>query len=308
MLRSVANPIQAEQAEDWLNREADALTLLVGTDVLAPGLVAVDPTAAQCEYPSLLMTHVAGRSVLDVSLTVGTVSSHAAESVDPRDFSLWDKDLNTSDRVRRPTEPPSRASGVPTTPGHHHHAGCDRSPVSGARRAGQAATFAADGVVSVNAPTGNRHDRWLLGTDMTTTTFDPRALLAESNLGVLATIKADGRPQLSPVQPFYDTTAGLVYVSMTEGRAKTANLRRDPRATLEVTAANGRSWATAEGVATLTGPGDDPHGPEVQALVDYYRLAAGEHPDWDEYRAVMVADRRVLMVMTVDHVYGQRIG
>ncbi|WP_026425669.1 PPOX class F420-dependent oxidoreductase [Actinokineospora inagensis] len=143
---------------------------------------------------------------------------------------------------------------------------------------------------------------------MTTTTFDPRALLAESNLGVLATIKADGRPQLSPVQPFYDTTAGLVYVSMTEGRAKTANLRRDPRATLEVTAANGRSWATAEGVATLTGPGDDPHGPEVQALVDYYRLAAGEHPDWDEYRAVMVADRRVLMVMTVDHVYGQRIG
>ncbi len=138
--------------------------------------------------------------------------------------------------------------------------------------------------------------------------FDPRALLAESRLGVLATIKSDGRPQLSPVLPFYDREAELLYVSMTEGRAKTANLRRDPRATLEVTAPDGRAWATAEGVATLTGPGADPHGPEVQALVDYYRRAAGEHPDWDEYRAVMVSDRRVLMVMTVDHVYGARLG
>ncbi|MFF5244979.1 PPOX class F420-dependent oxidoreductase [Streptosporangium sp. NPDC000095] len=143
---------------------------------------------------------------------------------------------------------------------------------------------------------------------MTATPFDPRALLAESRLGVLATIKSDGRPQLSPVMPFYDPEAKVVYVSMTEGRAKTANLRRDPRATLEVTAPDGLAWATAEGTATLTGPGNDPHGPEVEALVRYYRLAAGEHPDWDEYRAVMVSDRRVLMVMTVDHVYGERIG
>ncbi|MEG3630806.1 PPOX class F420-dependent oxidoreductase [Streptomyces poriticola] len=143
---------------------------------------------------------------------------------------------------------------------------------------------------------------------MTTSPFDARALLAESRLGVLATIKSDGRPQMSPVMPFYDTDAGVVHVSMTEGRAKTANLRRDPRATLEVTAPDGRSWATAEGVATLTGPGSDPHGPEVEALVGYYRLAAGEHPDWEEYRSVMVSDRRVLMTMTVDHVYGARIG
>jgi PPOX class probable F420-dependent enzyme len=143
---------------------------------------------------------------------------------------------------------------------------------------------------------------------MTPTSFNPRALLAESRLGVLATIKSDGRPQLSPVMPFYDQPAGVIYVSMTEGRAKTANLRRDPRATLEVTSPDGRAWATAEGTATLTGPGIDPHGPEVEALVDYYRIAAGEHPDWDEYRSVMVSDRRVLMAMTVDHVYGAKIG
>src|SRR4030081_557111 len=142
---------------------------------------------------------------------------------------------------------------------------------------------------------------------MTTTQFDPHTLLAESRLGVLATIKSDGRPQLSPVTPSYDRDNGVIYVSMTGGRAKPANLRRDPRATLEVTSPDGWAWATAEGTATLTGPGTDPDGPEVQALVDYYRLAAGEHPDWDEYRSVMVSDRRVLMTMTVGNVYGAEI-
>ncbi|GAA0526439.1 putative pyridoxamine 5'-phosphate oxidase [Saccharopolyspora subtropica] len=143
---------------------------------------------------------------------------------------------------------------------------------------------------------------------MTSTQFDPHALLAESRLGVLATIKSSGLPQLSPVMPFYDREAGVLHISTTDGRAKTANLRRDPRAALEVTSPDGRSWATAEGAVTITGPGTDPHGPEVEALVDYYRAAAGEHPDWDEYRSVMVSDRRVLLTMRVEHVYGATIG
>jgi len=142
----------------------------------------------------------------------------------------------------------------------------------------------------------------------TDTAFSPHDLLAGSRLGVLATIKSDGRPQLSPVLPFYDPQSGTLYVSMTEGRAKTANLRRDPRAALEVTSGDGRSWATAEGAVTLTGPSTDPRGPEVEALVDYSRRASGEHPDWDEYRSVMVAERRVLMAMAVERVYGDRIG
>jgi PPOX class probable F420-dependent enzyme len=142
---------------------------------------------------------------------------------------------------------------------------------------------------------------------MTASGFDPHTLLAEARLGVLATIKANGLPQLSPVTPFYDRDAGVIYVSMTEGRAKTANLRRDPRAALEVTSSDGWAWATAEGRVTLTGPGADPNGPEVEALVDYYRSAAGEHPDWDEYRSVMVSDRRVLMALTVGRVYGEKI-
>ncbi|GAA0939031.1 PPOX class F420-dependent oxidoreductase [Pseudonocardia zijingensis] len=140
-----------------------------------------------------------------------------------------------------------------------------------------------------------------------TTAFDPHALLAENRIGVLATIRADGRPQLSPVTPFYDREAGIIYVSIVEGRAKTKNLRRDPRAALEVTSADGWSWATADGTAELIGPGTDPHGPEVEALVRYYRSAAGEHPDWDEYRSVMVADKRVLLALHVERVYGEKI-
>ena len=144
--------------------------------------------------------------------------------------------------------------------------------------------------------------------DMTAATkFDPHTLLAEARLGVLATIKSDGRPQLSPITPYYDRDAGIIYVSMTEGRAKTVNLRRDPRAALEVTRDDGWAWATADGTAELVGPGTDPHGPEVEALVDYYRAAAGEHPDWDEYRAVMVSDRRVLLKLTVEKVYGAQL-
>ena len=143
---------------------------------------------------------------------------------------------------------------------------------------------------------------------MTDTGFDPHALLARSKLGVLATIKADGRPQLTPIMPSYDEDAGVVRVSTTERTAKVANLRRDPRVALEVTSEDGWEWATVEGTVTITGPGDDPNGPEVEALVEYYRLAAGEHPDWDEYRSTMVSDRRVLLTIGIEHVYGAKVG
>ncbi len=92
-----------------------------------------------------------------------------------------------------------------------------------------------------------------------------------------------------------------------------AGTRLQPQSTVTLVSApalwsrNPGSWATAEGMVTLTGPGTDPHGREVEALVDYYRMAAGEHPDWEEYRSVMVSDRRVLIAMAVDHVYGANI-
>lgn len=142
---------------------------------------------------------------------------------------------------------------------------------------------------------------------MASTEFDPRTLIAASRIGVLATLRASGMPQLSPVTTVYDADADRILVSMTAGRAKEANLRRDPRAAVEFTSADGYTWATAEGTATLIGPSTDPDGPEVDALVDYYRSGAGEHPDWREYREVMVADRRVLLVLTITHAYGAKL-
>ncbi|CAM3382764.1 PPOX class F420-dependent oxidoreductase [Tsukamurella hominis] len=142
---------------------------------------------------------------------------------------------------------------------------------------------------------------------MASTEFDPRTLIAASRIGVLATLRASGMPQLSPVTTVYDADADRILVSMTAGRAKEANLRRDPRAAIEFTSADGYTWATAEGTATLIGPSTDPDGAEVDALVDYYRAGAGEHPDWREYREVMVADRRVLLVLQITHAYGAKL-
>ncbi|MCX5045725.1 PPOX class F420-dependent oxidoreductase [Aldersonia sp. NBC_00410] len=142
---------------------------------------------------------------------------------------------------------------------------------------------------------------------MTDADFDPRALISDTKLGILATIKSNGVPQLSPVTSVYDRDSDRIYVSVTEGRAKTANLRRDPRAAIEFTSPDGYTWATAEGDVTVVGPGSDPNGPEVDALVDYYRRGAGEHPDWQEYRAVMVSDRRVLLILNVGRVYGAKL-
>ncbi|GAA1013257.1 PPOX class F420-dependent oxidoreductase [Nocardiopsis tropica] len=139
---------------------------------------------------------------------------------------------------------------------------------------------------------------------MASTEFDPRSLIATSRIGGLATIRATGMPQLSPVTTVYDPQGDRILVSMTAGRAKEANLRRDPRGAIEFTSADGYTWATGEGTATLIGPSTDPDGPEVDALVDYYRSGAGEHPDWREYREVMVSDRRVLLVLQITHAYG----
>ncbi|MFI0348831.1 PPOX class F420-dependent oxidoreductase [Actinomadura sp. 9N407] len=130
-------------------------------------------------------------------------------------------------------------------------------------------------------------------------------LLGERDLGVLATLKKDGRPQLSSINYTFDEGRRLVRISITEDRAKARNLRRDPRASLHVSAPDGWSWAVAEGTAELTGVAADPHDAAVEELVDVYRTIRGEHPDWDDYRRVMVADRRVVVRLHVERVYGQ---
>jgi uncharacterized protein len=134
------------------------------------------------------------------------------------------------------------------------------------------------------------------------------ALISSNSVGVLATVKRDGRPQLSNVSYYFDPRAVVIRVSITEPRAKTRNLRRDPRASVLVSSDDGWSYAVAEGNAMLTPPAADLHDDTVEALIALYRNIAGEHPDWDDYRRAMVTDRRVVMTLPISHLYGMPPG
>ncbi|MEU4334759.1 PPOX class F420-dependent oxidoreductase [Micromonospora lupini] len=129
-------------------------------------------------------------------------------------------------------------------------------------------------------------------------------LIAGRSMGVLATLKRDGRPQLSTVVYAFDRAAGLIRVSVTDGRAKTANLRRDPRASFHVGSEDGWAYAVVEGRAELTTPAADVDDATVEELVGLYRSLRGEHPDWADYRNAMVADRRLVLRLHVERIYG----
>ena len=141
-------------------------------------------------------------------------------------------------------------------------------------------------------------------------TGDPRmlAFVASHAWGVLATIKRDGRPQLSNVGYSYDDEQQLFRVSVTDSRAKTRNLRLDPRVTLHVASKDFWTWVAVEGTAELTPVAADPHDATVEELVRYYRGINGEHENWDEYRAAMVAERRLVIRFRPEHAYGQLPG
>jgi PPOX class probable F420-dependent enzyme len=125
--------------------------------------------------------------------------------------------------------------------------------------------------------------------------------------GVLTTIRRDGRPQISNIVYVLDDT-GTVRISVTAGRAKTKNLQRDPRASLYVCGDNFWAYAVLEGPAVLTPVAVDPSDATVDELVALYRSLSGEHPDWDEYRAAMVADGRLVVQITPTRAYGMLPG
>jgi PPOX class probable F420-dependent enzyme len=121
---------------------------------------------------------------------------------------------------------------------------------------------------------------------------------------VLVTLKRDGRPQLSNVAHVYYPEERLIRVSLTDDRAKTRNLRRDPRASYHVTTADRWAYAVAEGTAELSPVAEDPYDGTVEELVRLYRDVRGEHPDWDDYRAAMVREKRLVLRVRVERVYG----
>jgi PPOX class probable F420-dependent enzyme len=121
-----------------------------------------------------------------------------------------------------------------------------------------------------------------------------REFLRAHHRAVLATSRADGRPQLSPVTATVDDE-GRVLISTREAAVKTRNLRRDPRASLCVLSDGFfGDWIQADGTAEIV-----PLPDAMEILVSYYRSVAGEHPDWDDYRAAMERDRRVVVRITM---------
>lgn len=129
-------------------------------------------------------------------------------------------------------------------------------------------------------------------------------LLSEHDGGVLVTLKADGRPQLSNVKHVYYPDERTLRVSITDDRAKTRNMRRDPRVSYHVTSDDRWSYTVVEGTADLTPVAEDPHDETVEELIRLYRDVQGEHPDWDDFRAAMVRDRRLVLRLRVERAYG----
>jgi PPOX class probable F420-dependent enzyme len=130
-----------------------------------------------------------------------------------------------------------------------------------------------------------------------------------TNLGTLATIKRDGRPQLSDINYTIDPETHVIRISTRTDLAKAANLRRDPRVSLHVVAPGGAGYVVVEGTAELSPVSGDEHDATVDELVEVYRLVGGkDHPDWDEYRRAMVADGRVVLRIHPERLYGWIMG
>lgn len=124
------------------------------------------------------------------------------------------------------------------------------------------------------------------------------------NQSVLTTLRRNGLPQLSNVLHHADDH-GVIRISTTADRAKYANLRRRPWAAVKVDGESFWSYAVIEGDVELSAVATGPDDAAVDELVELYRSLSGEHPDWDDYRRAMVADRRVVVRILPTRAYGQ---
>ena len=121
-----------------------------------------------------------------------------------------------------------------------------------------------------------------------------RAFVRQHHSAVLATMRRDGRPQMSAVAVGLDDD-GVPVISTREGAAKVRNIRRDPRVSVFVTASDFRNWIQIDGTATPISLPD-----AMETLVTYYRSVSGEHPDWDDYRRAMVDEQRLILRIDVE--------
>jgi PPOX class probable F420-dependent enzyme len=131
---------------------------------------------------------------------------------------------------------------------------------------------------------------------------EARAFLREHHRGVLATVRGNGRPQMSVVAAGVDDE-GRVIISTRADAFKVRHVRRDPRVSLCVLSDDGWKWIQVDGDATVL-----PLPEAMEPLVDYYRKVAGEHPDWDEYRSAMEEQGRVLLRIDIERAGPDRHG
>ncbi|MDZ7733646.1 MAG: PPOX class F420-dependent oxidoreductase [Acidimicrobiia bacterium] len=126
----------------------------------------------------------------------------------------------------------------------------------------------------------------------------------ERRTAVLITLRSDGRAQSSDV--VYALDGDTFLVSVTDDRAKTRNMRRDPRVVLHVTEPSSWSYVSLDGTAELSPVTTRPDDATSDALCAHYEaVAGGPHPDWDEYRAAMIDERRLLVRITPTSAVGQ---
>jgi PPOX class probable F420-dependent enzyme len=121
--------------------------------------------------------------------------------------------------------------------------------------------------------------------------------------GVLVTMRRDGRPQLSNIA-YRVGTDDVIRISITADRAKAKNLARDTRASLYVGRDDFWAYLVIDGTAELSPVAAQSDDATVDELVDLYRSLQGEHPNWDEYRSAMVADKRLVARIRPERAYG----
>ncbi len=131
---------------------------------------------------------------------------------------------------------------------------------------------------------------------------EARAFLREHHRGILATVRDDGRPQMSPVSVALDSE-GRTSISTRETAYKVRNIRRNPTVSLCVTSDDSWRWIQVDGTAEVVSL------PEaMELLVEQYRTVAGEHPDWDDYRWAMQEQRRVIVRIDIERAGPDRQG
>ena len=127
--------------------------------------------------------------------------------------------------------------------------------------------------------------------------------VSERATGVLLTIRSSGRPQASNIVYALDSE-GVVRISVTDDRAKTANLRRDPRASLHVASDDFWQYVVVEADAELTPVTTEPGDLTSHELRQLYRAVSGEHDDWDDYDQAMIDQRRLVVRLHPTRAYG----